>query len=113
MKINWEPVINAAIALIALAVGAYIIPVLRKKLGAEKYEELKFWAGEAVKAAEQIFGGTGRGAEKLSYVRRFLQLKNLWEDDAEHEVMVEASVRELNQPNTLIEEEIVEVYDGR
>lgn len=86
------------IAILTLAISlitAYLIPYLRTKVGAERLETIRFWVGVAVDAAEMIYVGTGRGAEKKEYVTQFLNSKGFSLDIAEVENLIEAAVLEL------------------
>ena len=59
----------------ALAAGvAYILlPYLKSRLGAARYDLLCRWVAAAVQAAEQVFAGAGMGAEKKAYARALLE----------------------------------------
>ena len=110
MNINWEPLINAIVALTAMAIGIYILPILKQRLCSAKAAELKFWTAEAVKAAEQLFEGSGMGEEKLSYVRHFLLEIGLWQEDREHRVLIESTVNELE--NTAQSPALNQIIEG-
>ena len=91
------PILNAIITLIVSIITVFIIPWLKEKIEAEKLEKYKEWVTIAVRAAEQIYKGTGRGAEKKEYVMSFLQSKGLAVDMDSIENMIEAAVLELNK----------------
>lgn len=95
--VNITPIINAVIALIAALVSAFLIPWLKNKVAADKLTQYKEWVTIAVKAAEQIYTGTGRGEEKKKYVVEFLQAKGFSIDFNSIDNMIEAAVYELSQ----------------
>ena len=91
------PILNAIITLIASIITVFVVPWLKEKIEAEKLEKYKEWVTIAVRAAEQIYKGTGRGAEKKEYVIAFLQSKGLAIDMDSIDNMIEAAVLELNK----------------
>jgi LL-H family phage holin len=91
------PILNAIITLIVSIITVFVIPWLKEKIEAEQLEKYKEWVTIAVRAAEQIYKGTGRGAEKKEYVMSFLQSKGLAVDMDSIENMIEAAVLELNK----------------
>lgn len=95
--VNITPIINAVIALVAALVSAFLIPWLKNKVAADKLAQYKEWVTIAVKAAEQIYAGTGRGEEKKKYVVAFLQAKGFKIDFDSIDNMIEAAVYELSQ----------------
>lgn len=72
MTFDLTPVLGAVITLAITIMTAIVIPYIKKKIGDEKYAEIERWVGVAVQAAEQLFAGSGRGAEKLAFVEEFL-----------------------------------------
>lgn len=91
------PIVNAVIALATALVTAFVIPWLKSKIEADKLEQYKEWVCIAVKAAEQIYTGSGRGAEKKKYVLEFLQSKGFTVDFDSIDLMIEAAVLDLNK----------------
>ena len=88
--IDLTALINAVLALFAALISAYVIPYLRKKIGAEKLDQLRVWCTVAVQAAEQL-KATGVIADKKQYVIDYLESKGFTVDDA----LVEATVNDL------------------
>lgn len=72
MTIDLTSIANAVIALIAAIITAFVIPWIRSKTTAAQFEKIKMWVTVAVEAAEQLYTGSGRGAEKKAYVVEFL-----------------------------------------
>lgn len=96
MNIDYTELLQAVIALLATLITTFVIPLIRKKLSAEKTEELKKWVGVAVKAAEQLYGSK-TGQEKKEYVVAFLMSKGIVFDVDEVNAMIEAEVYKLTQ----------------
>ena len=82
MTIDLTSIANAVIALIAAIITAFVIPWIRSKTTAAQFEKIKMWVTVAVEAAEQIYTGSGRGAEKKAYVVEFLNSKGFKIDPA-------------------------------
>lgn len=86
---------QALIALVGLAVvllTTVIVPYMKQKISAEKLSELRTWASIAVYAAEMMFVGSGRGAEKKAYVIAFLESKGFTLDVDSIDAVIEAAV---------------------
>ena len=96
MNIDYTELMQAIITLISVAITTFIIPILKKKLSAEKLDELKRWVGIAVNAAEQLYGSK-TGQQKKEYVLSFLLDKGIVFDAAEVVAMIEAEVYKLTQ----------------
>lgn len=90
--IDLTALVQAVIALIAAIISAFVIPWLKRKISAEKLAEVSTWVEIAVEAAEQLYEGSGRGAEKKEYVIQFLQQKGYTVDMTAIENMIEAAV---------------------
>ena len=91
------PVVNAVIALAAAVVTAFVIPWVKSKTTAAQREEINAWVKIAVTAAEQIYSGSGKGKEKKAYVLKFLEEKNLKIDEKSVDLMIESTVKNMNQ----------------
>jgi hypothetical protein len=83
------------VALLTLAVSAFLIPYIKSKVSAEQLDAIKFWVNIAVEAAEMIYNGTGRGEEKKAYVVKFLNSKGFTLNPEEIDNIIEAAVLEL------------------
>lgn len=95
--IDLTPIANAVIAVVAVAITAYLVPWIRSRTTAAQREEINAWVKIAVQAAEQIYRGSGKGPERKQYVLDFLAQKNLKIDLSELDKMVEAAVLEINK----------------
>ncbi len=69
-----------------------MIPWIRSKTTAAQFEKIKMWVTVAVEAAEQIYTGSGRGAEKKAYVVEFLNSKGFKIDAETLDKLIEAAV---------------------
>ena len=58
------PIIEAVAALTGVVITCILVPFIRSKTTAEQQKEINAWVKIAVSAAEQIFKGSGSGAEK-------------------------------------------------
>ena len=95
--IDLTPVFNALIALAAALATAVLIPLIRSRTTAEQRDELLIWVDIAVRAAEQLYTGGGRGAEKKEYVLDFLAQQGFTVDEAAIDAAIEAVVLQLSQ----------------
>lgn len=93
--VNITPVVEAFITLAVAIITAFVIPWLKQKIGAEKLAQYSEWVTIAVQAAEQIYAGSGRGAEKKAYVLDFLQKKGFKLDMDSIDKLIEAAVYDL------------------
>lgn len=94
MNIDYTELIQALIALVSVLITTFLVPLLKKKLSAEKLEELKKWVGIAVNAAEQLYGSK-TGQQKKEYVISFLISKGIVFNVDEVTAMIEAEVYKL------------------
>lgn len=101
------PIIQAVITLAVALITAFVIPWLKKKIGAENMDEFMRWVAIAVAAAEQLYESTD-GEKKKAYVVEFLLSKGFKVDVDELNNAIEAAVLELH--NAL--NSTAEVKDG-
>lgn len=87
-------IVEIVIIVAVVVVGRYLIPYVKAKLTAAQFDTLMEWVETAVKAAEQIFTGSGRGTEKKEWVENLLSEIGVTVDEAV-DAMIEASVLEL------------------
>ena len=92
MNIDITPIIEAVVALIAALITAFVVPWIKEKISKEKLEKIKVWVEVAVEAAEQLYTGSGRGAEKKAYVVEFLNSKGFKIDAETLDKLIEAAV---------------------
>lgn len=89
------PIINAAIALLAALVSAFVIPWLKRKTTAQDREELLKWVEIAVAAAQQLYHQLN-GLERKQYVQAFLASKGYDVNDEDVNSAIEAAVLKLH-----------------
>lgn len=97
---DFTPIIEILIALISAIITSFIIPILKQRLSAEKYENLKTWVGIAVKAAEQLYGSK-TGKQKKEYVVSFLLSKGIVFDVDDVTALIESEVYKLTGEKTV------------
>lgn len=94
-------IVEAIIGLVAVVITSIIIPYIKKRTTTEQQKELVAWVKIAVTAAEQIYVGAGRGAEKKQYVLAWLEERSVTVDWNEIDALIEAAVYELNNTDIL------------
>ena len=72
-NINITPIIEAIIALVSIVVTTVLIPFIKTKMTANQFSYLEGIIKTAVYAAEVLFNGDGRGAEKREYVTSYVE----------------------------------------
>lgn len=92
--IDLTSILSAAVVLVAAILTAFLIPLIKRKVDAEKFEIIREWVGIAVCAAEQIFGH-GTGEAKKQYVLKFLSDKGFTVNAEDIDNLIEAAVLEL------------------
>lgn len=92
-------VVSAVITLLVAVVTTFLIPYLKERVDAEKFEKIKAWVKVAVEAAEMIYTGVGRGEEKKAYVLDYLNQKGYKLDSATIDNLIESAVLELKRAN--------------
>lgn len=91
---DYTKIIEIVISLLSAVITAFILPVLKQRLSAEKAETLKFWVRTAVSAAEQLYGDK-TGNQKKEYVVNFLLSKGIVFDVDEVCTLIESEVYKL------------------
>lgn len=94
--IDITPIIEAVIGLVAALITVFLIPYIKSKTTAEQREDLKDWIELAVKAAEKLYEGAGRGDEKRDFVLEWLEKHNFTVDDETLRLVMEAFVKDLD-----------------
>ena len=91
------PIVEVAAALIAAVIAVFVVPYIKSKTTAAQQQEIAAWVKIAVAAAEQIFAGSGRGAEKKAYVVDWLRYHGVTIDESKLDALIESAVYALNQ----------------
>lgn len=97
MTFDLTDIIIAVIALISAVLTTFVIPYLKTKINEKKWGELINFATVAVNAAEQLFKGTGRGDEKLTYVLNYLNTLGYDVDDKTIRNVIEDAVYKIGE----------------
>lgn len=92
MTFDVTNVIEALFALMTVCITTFVIPYIKSRTTAQQQEELSAWVKIAVAAAEQIYTGSGRGAEKKAYVLEWLTSRNIKVDEDRLDAMIESAV---------------------
>lgn len=90
-------IISTGLALIIALISTFLIPWLKNKVSAEKFEQIKEWTKVAVQAAEMIYNGVGRGEEKKTYVINYLNSKGFKVDTTTIDALIESAVLDLKR----------------
>ena len=70
-------IVEAVITLLCAVITCIVIPLIKSKTTLSQRQELIEWVKIAVTAAEQLYRGSGRGAEKKKYVLEWLAQRNV------------------------------------
>ena len=90
------PIINAAVALLAAVITAFVVPWIRRKTTQQDRETMLAWVEIAVAAAQQLYHQLS-GEERKAYVVSFLAGKGYSVDDAALDNAIEAAVLKLHR----------------
>lgn len=92
--IDLTPLLEAVIALTAVAISGYIIPYIKAKTSERTYENIRNIASIAVGAAEQLAAtGVIKKEEKKEYVLEILKNHGFTLNYSQLEAVIEAAVR--------------------
>jgi len=92
-------IIEVLISVAAFVITRYLVPAIREWMRGTQLEQIIKWTGQAVLAAEQMYGaytGKERKAIVTSFLKRMLLHKNITISDEELEMLIEAAVKEMN-----------------
>lgn len=99
-NIDITPIIEIVIGLIATIITVLVIPWIKSKVSASKWNNLCTYAETFVKCAELIFKGTGLGKDKKKYVTEklieFANQQGLKFSTEAIEAVIEAAVKNMN-----------------
>ncbi len=94
MEYNWSLIFNAGISLVCALILTVCVPLLKAKLGAERFAALQNRIAVCVAAAEQLFG-SGEGQQKKDYVLSLLLERGLVKDIDDVTTLIESEVYRL------------------
>ena len=94
------PIIQLAIVLIGTIITSFLIPWIKSKVTQEQWWIIQDITKVAVRAAEVLYKGSGRGEEKLEYVmtyiKEFCSEKGIYFNDDAIRQTVENMVKKMN-----------------
>ena len=92
-------IVEAVIVIILLIVTGYLIPLIKNKIGDDKFNQIAEWVKFAVLKAEQVLTAE-TGEQKKEYVMSFINevlAENKINITAEQlDVLIESAVKEMN-----------------
>ena len=94
--IDFTPLFEALIGLLAAIVTIYVIPWIKEKLTAEQLAKARAVVEIAVYAAEKAFGA-GNGKEKLEYAQSVLAAHGVKLDTIKLHAMIDAEIKKMEQ----------------
>lgn len=89
---NITPIIEAVIGFAVAVLTTVTVPYIRSRTNATQQAEISALVKVAVTAAEQIYIGSGKGAEKNAYVLAWLQANGVVVDGDRLDALVESAV---------------------
>jgi len=98
MTIDLTAILTAVIALIGAILTGVAIPYIKSKTTQTQRDTALLVISTAVKAAEQLYAGSGKGVEKKQYVIDWLAAHNVKMNLDEIDAQIEAIVWELKNP---------------
>lgn len=105
-NLDLTPILTALIALIGAIITYYIIPLLKGKISADKWQEIVKWVMIAVKAAEQMKAAGLIVVPKKDFVTAFLKDQGITITDEELDALIEAAVFEINKAKNLLQKDL-------
>lgn len=93
--IDITPIVEGIITVAILVITTFVIPWIKGKVDAQKWDKAMDLVLIAVNAAEQIYRESGMGEKKKAYVLAFLNSKGLTLDAETIDAMIEAAVLDL------------------
>ena len=102
-----QMIIELVITTLFAVIGLYLLPAIKEKIGADKFNKIVEYVGYAVNAAEQIYKEAGLGEKKkeyvLSFVNEMLGKLNYSITEEELNILIESAVKDMNDAKELIE----------
>ena len=96
--------ILALIPIIGTILTVYIIPFIKAKIDNENLVKYEEWVNMAVRAAEILFIGSGKGSDKKAYVVKFLtdmfNQNKITITEEQMNILIESAVQQMNENKT-------------
>jgi len=94
--IDLTPIANAIIAVVAVAITAYLVPWIKNRTTVAQRENIQEWVRIGCAAAEQLYN-SGQIQNRKAYVLQFLAQRKLKVNMDELDKLIEAAVLEINK----------------
>lgn len=94
--IDFTPLFEALIALLAAVTSIYLIPWIKTRFDADQIAKARMVAEIAVYAAEKAYGA-GHGKEKLEYAEQILAAHGVKLDAQRLVTMIDAEIKKMEQ----------------
>ena len=89
-------IVTLVMRLVLVLITTFLVPLIKKRVDAEKLLEVRKWTMIAVEAAEMIYNGADMGETKKAFVEEFLNRKGFALNADEVDKLIEAAVLEMN-----------------
>lgn len=110
-NIDLTPIFQALIVLVAALITRYVVPWIKAKTTLDQRREIRDLVSILVFAAEKLYTGSGRGAEKLAWVQERLNAHGYKLDTDELVELVNAEIAKLESSTPLLIENAVPVNE--
>ena len=104
-NIDLTPIFQALIVLVAALITRYIVPWIKAKTTLDQRREIRDLVSILVFAAEKLYTGSGRGEEKLAWVKERLDAHGYKLDADELVELVNAEIAKLESTAPVVVEE--------
>lgn len=92
--IDFTPLLEALVVLLASVVTMVIVPALRERYSNEQLEKARSWVQIGVYAMEKVYGA-GNGAQKLAGVEALLAEHKIKLDTSALKAMIDAEIEKM------------------
>lgn len=110
-NIDLTPIFQALIVLVAALITRYVVPWIKAKTTLDQRREIRDLVSILVFAAEKLYTGSGRGEEKLAWVKEHLDAHGYKLDTDELAELVNAEIKKLESSTPLLIENAVPVAE--
>ena len=100
--IDLTPIFQAIIILVAALITRYVVPWIKAKTTLDQQKEIRDLVSILVFAAEKLYSGSGRGEEKLAWVKEHLDAHGYELDTDELAELVNAEIKKLESAAPLM-----------
>lgn len=104
-NIDLTPIFQALIVLAAALITRYVVPWIKAKTTLDQRREIRDLVSILVFAAEKLYTGSGRGEEKLAWVKERLDAHGYKLDTDELVELVNAEIAKLESTAPVVVEE--------